>query len=139
VDAHRSRQGRLARAALRPALLGFGAYHFALGVWMAAGPRSFYEQLAPYGSFSAHFVRDIATFYLALGAVQIIAAARTSWQRPVLVLTVVQYTLHALNHLIDIGGTHPHWKGVFSFAIIALVTVIFWMLLRATAQRDAER
>ena len=139
MDDDRSRQSRLARVALRPALLAFGAYHLGIGIWMAAGPRSFFEKLAPYGDYSPHFIRDIATFYLALGAVQIVAAARARWQLPVLVLTVVQYTLHAINHLIDIGKTHPHSKGVVNFVVITAVGVVFWVLLRAAAERDEHR
>ena len=136
MDTGRSRQSLLARAAVRPALLAFGAYHLGLGIWMVLGPRSFYEKVAPYGSFSDHFVRDLATFYLALGAVQLVAAARRRWQLPVIAFTAIQYALHALNHLWDIGDTHPRSKGVVNFVVIALLAAGSWWLLRAAAQEE---
>ena len=58
---------------------------------------------------------DLATFYLALGAVALVAVRRASWRVPVLALALVQYALHSLNHLIDIGESDPSWLGPANF------------------------
>ena len=50
---------------------------------------------------------DLATFYLALGAVALVAVRRERWRVPVLTLALIQYALHSLNHLIDIGDSRP--------------------------------
>ena len=54
-----------------------------------------------------HYMADLATFYLALGAVALVAVRRASWRVPVLALALIQYALHSLNHLIDIGESDP--------------------------------
>jgi hypothetical protein len=60
---------RMHRIALRPLLALLGVYHLLLGVAMAAAPRTFFDDVATYGAFNDHYIRDVATFYLALGAV----------------------------------------------------------------------
>jgi hypothetical protein len=54
---------------------------------------------------------DVAAWYLALGAVALVALRRESWRIPVLALAFVQYALHSLNHLIDVGEAEPGWLG----------------------------
>ena len=55
------------RLALRPLLALLGLYHLLLGVAMVAAPRTFFDEVATYGAFNDHYIRDVATFYLALG------------------------------------------------------------------------
>ena len=51
---------------------------------------------------------DVATWYLALSAAALIAVRSLSWRVPVLVLALIQYALHSLNHLIDVASpTRP--------------------------------
>ena len=72
---------------------------------------------------------DLATWYLALGAAALIAVRRASWRVPVLALALIQYALHSLNHLIDIGESDPSWLGPANFASLVLTTVLLaWML-----------
>lgn len=109
-----------------------GAYHLLLGGAMAVAPRRFYDDLATYGAYNDHFIRDLSTFYLALGAVLLVAAARHAWQVPLLVFAIVQYVLHVINHLVDIGDTDPGWLGAFNAISLAFVTALLWWALRRT-------
>ena len=63
---------------------------------------------------------DVATWYLALGAATLVSVRRVSWRVPVLALALVQYVLHALNHLIDIGEADPAWLGPANFVSLVL-------------------
>lgn len=116
--------------ALRPLLLALGAYHLALGAFMVIAPRTFYDEIAAYPPYNDHFIRDISTFYLALGALLVVAAARRAWQVPLLVLALVQYALHVLNHVWDVSDTEPGWIGPFNLVTLGLLTAALWWLLR---------
>lgn len=126
-------------ACMRSATItALGAYHLIIGAAMALAPRRFFDDIAAYGAYNDHYIRDVATFYVALGAVLVVAAARTSWQIPLLVFALVQYGLHVVNHLIDIGDTEPGWLGPFNAVALALVTALLWSLLRARARAGSE-
>jgi hypothetical protein len=58
--------------ALRRGLLALGVSQLGLGMWMAASPRTFFH-LAGFGVRNDHYVRDVSTFYVALGAVLLAA------------------------------------------------------------------
>ena len=54
---------------------------------------------------------------------------------PVLGLTALQFALHSVNHLIDIGKAHPAWNGYFDFFSLALTTALLaWLLSIAVAR-----
>ena len=117
------------RLALRPLLALLGVYHLLLGVAMVAAPRTFFDDVATYGAFNDHYIRDVATFYLALGAVMVMAVAKRSWQTPLLAFATLQYALHVLNHLWDVGDTDPGWLGPANAASLALIgAVLLWLL-----------
>jgi hypothetical protein len=129
-------RGRAARLALRPLLLVAGAYHLALGALMVIAPRTFFDEIAAYGPYNDHYLRDVATFYLAFGVVLLLAVRQRSWQVPVLFLCLVQYGLHLLNHLWDVAETEPGWLGPVNAVVIALVGAGLWWLLRAGRAED---
>ena len=59
------------------------------------------------------------------------AVRRASWRVPVLTLALVQYALHSLNHLIDIGESDPSWLGPANFVSLLLTALLLgWMLRR---------
>jgi hypothetical protein len=128
---------RMHRIALRPILALLGVYHLLLGLVMVVAPRTFFDDFAAYGVFNDHYIRDVATFYLALGAVLLVAVARTSWQVPLLTFALLQYGLHVLNHLWDIGDADPGWIGPANVASLALITVVLAWGLRGGRERDA--
>ena len=60
-----------------------------------------------------------------------------------LTVTTVQFALHSLNHLLDIGKAHPGWVGYFDFFALAAGTLqlaaLTWLVLalgRAGIRRD---
>jgi hypothetical protein len=85
--------------------------------------------VGPFGTRNDHYMRDLATFYIALGAAGLVAARRPSWRVPVLALATVEFVLHALNHLADIGNADPKWNGPVTFAAVAASAALLgWML-----------
>jgi MYXO-CTERM domain-containing protein len=132
------RPARAARLALRPLLVAAGIYHAVLGAVMVIAPREFYDSVGAFPPYNDHYVRDVSTFYLALGAVMLIAAARRSWQVPVLFLAVLQYGLHVLNHLWDVSDSDPGWVGPVDVAALGLIALALAWLLRI-AQAEERR
>ena len=119
---------------VRTALLALGLTQLGLGAFMALAPGTFFDTIADYGTRNDHYLRDLATFYLALGVVLMVASDRRSWRAPVLAFAVIQYGLHTLNHLLDIGDADPGWIGPFNFVSLAVFTALFVYVLRAQAQ-----
>ena len=78
---------------------------------------------------------DLATWYLASGAAVVAAVTRPAWRVPVLFLVAVQYALHSVNHLIDVGETDPGWLGPFNLVALALAAVLLVWMLREAATR----
>ena len=116
---------------MRPLLIAFGAGQLVLGLLLWLTPGFFYDEIGPYAPRNDHYMADLATFYLALGAVALASVSRERWRVPVLTLALVQYGLHSLNHLIDIGESDPGWLGPANFASLLLTTVLLgWMLTR---------
>jgi peptidoglycan/LPS O-acetylase OafA/YrhL len=116
---------------MRPLLIVFAAGQIVLGLLLWLAPGFFYDQIGPYPPRNDHYMADLATFYLALGAVALASVSRERWRVPVLTLALVQYGLHSLNHLIDIGDAHPGWLGPANFVSLVLTTVLLgWMITR---------
>lgn len=116
-------------AQLRVGLAAFGVIELLLGAWMAIAPHSFFTQVGPFGLFNSHYVRDLATYNLAFAAGLLVAVRMPSWRVPVLVIAIVQYTLHSLNHLLDISKASPAWLGYANFAALTIATLTLIYLL----------
>ena len=113
----------------------FGAVELALAIWMVAAPRSFFTSIGPFSGYNPHYIRDVATFEAALAVGLLIAAREPSWRVPVLAVTLVQFALHSVNHLVDINTSHPAWAGYFDFFALAAATLqLAWLLAAARAQ-----
>ncbi len=120
---------------MRILLTVFALGQLVLGILLWVTPGFFYDEIGPFGARNDHYMGDVATFYLALGAVALVAVRRTSWRVPVLALALVQYALHSLNHLIDIGESDPGWVGPADFASLTLTAVLVaWMLRQEVAR-----
>ena len=115
-------------------LVAFAAVHFALAIFMAVAPHAFYNSIGPFGGRNDHYVRDVATYNAALGAGLAIAVRRRSWRIPVLAVTTIQFALHSINHLLDIGAADPAWVGYFDFFALAAATLQLAWLMRAAAR-----
>lgn len=116
----------------------FAFYFLAIGLWMAIAPRLFYEAIGPFGALNVHYIRDTATFNLALGFGFAAAIWRPAWRVPALAVGSVQFALHSVNHLIDIGAAHPAWVGYFDFFSLAASALLLAWLWRA-ASIDEQR
>jgi hypothetical protein len=118
-------------------LVVVGISHLALGLWMAVSPGTFFD-FAAFGVRNDHFIRDISTLYLALGAVLLIAARRPPWRVPILAFATVQYALHLANHLADVGRGHPSWVGPANAAGVALGTLTFGLLWWGSTREEVR-
>jgi hypothetical protein len=110
-------------------LAGFGAYLLLFAVWMLVDPGSWYQQIGPFGPENDHNIRDGATFQIALGLACLVACRMQSWRLPVLFILAVEFGLHAVNHLVDIGESQPARVGPGDFAALAISTVVLGWLL----------
>jgi hypothetical protein len=118
--------------ALRAFLAVAAAANLLFGLWLAIAPRSVFDAIGDFGAFDAHAFRDVATWYLALGAALAIAVVRPRWRVPALVVAALQYGLHALNHLLDIGEAEPGWVGPFDVVALAAAAAVFaWLAWEA--------
>ncbi len=114
-------------------LCSFALIQIGLALFMAASPHGFYTDVGPFGVYNAHYIRDVASFYGAIGVGLVVAVPRKSWRVPVLALTTIQYTLHSLNHLLDIDRAYPAWLGYFDFVSIAGAAALLAWLWRTAA------
>ncbi len=123
---------------LQVGIAAFAAVELSLAVFMAASPHAFYKAIGPFGTFNAHYLRDVASFEGALGLALVVALVRPSWRVPVLALTTAQFALHSINHLVDIGRAHPRWTGYFDFFSLAAATVVLAWLWRVASLEAAH-
>ena len=116
---------------LAPALLGvLGVVEIALGAWMVLAPHSFFDALGAFGTYNEHYVRDAATFTLALGIVALLAVSRPAWWPAALALGTAQFGLHAVNHVVDAGKADKLATGVFDAVSLAAVAIVLgWTFL----------
>jgi hypothetical protein len=118
-------------------IAAFAVIQLGLALLMAASPHEFYTAVGPFGAFNGHYIRDVSTFYAAIGVGLLIAIRRVSWRVPVLAVTTIQYALHSVNHLLDIGKAHPAWNGYFDFGSLAAATVLLaWLWRRAVLEAN---
>ena len=113
---------------LRTVLLVAAAYHLVLGAFMFFAPGPFQDSVADFPPRNDHFVKDVATFYIALGIVLYISTRRRSWRVPVLVFATLEYGIHALNHLIDVTDAASDGLGWFNFFSVSALTAILAFL-----------
>ena len=102
-------------------------------------PHTFFTDIGPFGVQNDHYLRDTATFNLAFGVSLAIAYKRVSWRTPILFCVALQFALHALNHLLDVGNADPGWVGPFDLATLAIGALLFAGLYRAAARDDEAR
>jgi hypothetical protein len=123
-------RGALRRDAVSAGVALLAAYDLALAVFMAVAPHAFYSKVGPFGIRNDHYIRDTATFSAAIGVGLLLSLRRPSWRVPMLAISVVQFGLHSINHLLDIDKAHPSWNGYFDFFSLAAATLALAWLLR---------
>jgi heme/copper-type cytochrome/quinol oxidase subunit 4 len=118
----------------------FAVIQLALALFMAAAPHAFYKAIGPFGAFNAHYIRDVASFYGAIGIGLALSVSRPGWRVPVLAVTTIQYALHSVNHLFSINGAHPQWAGYFDCLLLAVATILLaslWVTAALNASASA--
>jgi hypothetical protein len=123
---------------LRAGLWALAAVQLVTGLALALTPARFYDAVADFGPRNEHDLRDMAAYYLASAVVLAVAAGRPSWRAPALALVGLQFALHALNHLLDVGDADPSWVGPFDLVSLAAGALLIGWLYRAAARDDAE-
>jgi hypothetical protein len=113
-------------------------YELLLGLWMLVAPRSFFDQIAAFGAYPPHFIRDTATYQLALGATLAAAVGRPSWRAPLLAFAALQSGLHAINHWVDVGKASTLSIGLFDAISLTVLTVVIALLWRAAPVPERE-
>jgi peptidoglycan/LPS O-acetylase OafA/YrhL len=125
---------------VRVGLILFAAYHFAIAALMVLAPHTFFTDIGPFGVQNDHYLRDTATFNIAFGVALAIAVERESWRTPILSCVALQFALHALNHLADIGAAHPTWLGPADFISLSLAAlVLIWLARESLPPKEARR
>lgn len=128
---------RSTRESVVSVVIAVGALFFAVsGVWAFAAPQSFYDGIATYPPYNAHFIRDIGAFLFGLGAVLVGALAWRDVRLVVLVGAAVAAGLHWASHLIDHdhGGraADPWLTGAFALLILTGLVVQLTMRTAGT-------
>ena len=128
---------RLTESNMRMALGILGLTQLAVGLWLAIGPDSFVDNIAPFGPADHHFLRDLATFQAGIGIALLAAVGRPAWRVPILFAALAQNALHTINHLFDVGGTDPGWLGPANFVSLLFLTGAYAYLMQE-AGREAR-
>jgi UPF0716 family protein affecting phage T7 exclusion len=123
---------------MRALLTVFAAIQVLTGALLWLTPGFFHDEIGPYGVRNDHYMGDLATWYLALGAALLVSVRRAGWRVPVLAVAFLQYALHSINHLIDVGETDPGWLGPANLASIVLATLLLGWMLRTEAETAAR-
>lgn len=120
-------------SAWRITLLSLGFVYLALAVWALAAPASFATSLANFGPGDQHLVRDFGACSAAFGIGLVVAVRTPSWRTAVLTITAVWNGLHAVNHIIDSGKSHPAAVGPIEAVLLVASTLLLAFLARASA------
>jgi len=75
-----------------------GGLFAAQGVWAFLAPRSFYDTLATFEPFNAHFIRDVGTIQVGVGVAGVVGALRTRGLVVGLAGLAAFQVLHVVSH-----------------------------------------
>jgi hypothetical protein len=93
------------------------------GSWAFVDPSSFYDELATFPPYNRHFLHDIGSFELGLGAALALAALGWSGLRVALSGAAAANVLHAISHIVDSdrGGrsSDPYLLSLFAALFVA--------------------
>lgn len=78
-----------------------GLVYLFSGVALLAAPVWFFETIGNYPPFNRHYLGDVGSFLLPLGAGLLVAAKDLTKHRSLIIVAVAGSILHALNHLYD--------------------------------------
>lgn len=76
-------------------------------LWIVVAPHGFFHQIAPFGAYNGHDLRDAAAFQGGIGLALAAAVAWPALRAGALAVALAVTSLHALNHWVDVGAAHP--------------------------------
>jgi hypothetical protein len=107
---------RLLAAAIGAAIAGQGLYAF-------LAPRSFFDVLATFEPYNAHFIRDIGTIQVGVGLAGVVSALRVRAVVAGLTGLVGFQVLHVVSHVVDRNAGGRPGFDIPALSALALVTV----------------
>ena len=115
-----------------------GIFMFAFGLWSFLGPRSFYTDIAGFGTYNLHLLHDIGAFQAGFGAALLTALVIPDAICAVLVGGAVGTVLHAIAHIIDrnLGAANTKAEPIELSIVAVIVVVAALMSLRARRSRS---
>jgi len=124
-----TRSGRFARIV---ALLG-AVTLVAFGAWAFFSPESFYEKTATFEPYNRHFIHDIGSFQIGLGAVLLLGAYLRDGLFVALAGVSVGSAVHVVSHVLDrnIGGKPE--------SDIPSLTILTVLLIAGAVARSRDR
>ena len=113
------------------------AFFLAIGLWAFFDAFSFYEEVAEFPPYNAHFLHDVGAFQVGLGATLALALI---WRRDALLValagTGIGGAFHVVAHIADDdkGGTDGQTVSLGVFAALLLAGAVWqWARGRAVA------
>jgi len=110
------------------------------GLWAFLAPRSFYDSLATFEPFNAHFVRDIGAIQAGVGIAGIVGALRVRAVVVGLAGLLAFQILHVASHVADRdAGGRPAFD-IPALTLVALLTAAALVIaVRSDAPTTAGR
>ena len=105
-------------------ILVVGVTQLATGALALIAPGAFYDLFAGYPPENEHFVMDLGSWQIALGAIALYGARRADWSLTLLGFLAVQYVLHTIPHVLHAGDSDPGWHGAYGMATQAFRPVV---------------
>jgi hypothetical protein len=107
----------------RVALAAGALFFLFFGAWAFLGPRSFFDTVATWEPYNAHFLRDAGAFQLGMG----VALTAALWERRGTVIALAggsaAAVTHAISHIVDYGDggrtTDPYALGALALLLVA--------------------
>jgi hypothetical protein len=118
--------------------LAIGALIAAQGVWAFVAPRSFFDTLATFDPYNAHFIRDIGTIQVGVGVAGVVGASRraTGVVAGLAGLAAFQ-VLHVVSHAVDHDkGGRPGFDIPALSSLALLTTAALVAAVRQARARD---
>lgn len=112
-----------------------GVGFIAIGLWAFVAPSSFFDALATFKPYNRHFVHDIGSFQVGLGAVLVLAALVRDGLLVALSGVTIGSGFHVVSHLLDrnIGGK-PTTDIPFFTVITLVLAAAAWVRAREGSQ-----
>jgi hypothetical protein len=117
-----------------------GVFHVGFGAWAFIAPRSFYEVIATYPPYNAHFMHDKGAFMLGIGATLLAALVWQDAKAVALLGGSVAAVVHWLAHIIDreVGGATSNLWALGAFALLLVVALALRLRALSTPPAGAK-